>query len=65
MLAILPKFNKDMNIIPGIEWKPIQDSGEGSKYVGEWSTSGKRHGFGIQVWKDGSIYEGHWEDEYA
>lgn len=32
----------------------------GALYIGEWTglVNGKRVGSGIQVWKDGSIYEG-------
>jgi len=33
-------------------------------YYGEWEKSGnRRHGRGIQVWKDGSRYEGYWIED--
>ena len=36
------------------------------KYEGEWSVKeNMRHGAGIQVWNDGSIYEGLWEHDKA
>ena len=35
-------------------------------YYGEWSKNyNKRHGRGIQVWMDGSKYEGYWKDDKA
>lgn len=33
----------------------------GNKYVGE-TKDGKRHGYGIFLWKDGSSWYGRWED---
>ena len=33
-------------------------------YYGEWEKNGnKRHGRGIQVWPDGSRYEGYWKED--
>ena len=35
-------------------------------YYGEWEKNGtKRHGRGIQVWTDGSRYEGYWKQDKA
>ena len=35
-------------------------------YYGEWEKTGnKRHGRGIQVWTDGSRYEGYWKEDKA
>jgi hypothetical protein len=35
-------------------------------YYGEWSTeTNQRHGRGIQVWMDGSRYEGYWKRDKA
>jgi hypothetical protein len=35
-------------------------------YYGEWSTEyNQRHGRGIQVWTDGSRYEGYWKRDKA
>ena len=33
----------------------------GIEYEGEWNDKGEKDGRGIQVWPDGSIYEGHWK----
>eukprot|EP01022_Parablepharisma_sp_SALTPOND_P023816 TRINITY_DN51_c0_g1_i1.p2 TRINITY_DN51_c0_g1~~TRINITY_DN51_c0_g1_i1.p2 ORF type:complete len:309 (+),score=26.64 TRINITY_DN51_c0_g1_i1:1133-2059(+) len=38
----------------------------GAKYAGEWDVeTGKRDGFGMQLWADGSKYEGYWHDDMA
>jgi hypothetical protein len=38
----------------------------GSKYEGEWNTdSNERDGRGVQIWADGSIYEGYWKNDRA
>ena len=35
-------------------------------YYGEWEKNGnKRHGRGIQLWTDGSRYEGYWKEDKA
>ena len=35
-------------------------------YYGEWKkNSNQRHGRGIQVWTDGSRYEGYWKEDKA
>ena len=35
-------------------------------YYGEWNKgTNKKHGRGIQVWNDGSKYEGYWKDDKA
>jgi hypothetical protein len=34
-------------------------------YIGEWSLDGLRQGKGMQMWSDGSIYEGFWEKDMA
>lgn len=34
---------------------------DGSKYVGE-TKDGKRHGYGIYIWKNGDVWYGPWED---
>ena len=35
-------------------------------YYGEWEKNGnRRHGRGIQVWTDGSRYEGYWVEDKA
>ena len=38
----------------------------GAIYYGEWEKTGtNRHGRGIQVWTDGSRYEGYWVEDKA
>ncbi|CAG9320529.1 unnamed protein product [Blepharisma stoltei] len=32
----------------------------GAIYTGEWNNDKQRHGYGVQVWPDGSKYEGYW-----
>ena len=34
----------------------------GIEYKGEWNHDGKKDGRGVQVWPDGSIYEGYWKN---
>ena len=29
-------------------------------YIGQWNKHGQREGRGVQIWKDGSKYEGMW-----
>lgn len=35
---------------------------DGARYDGEWSVSGKMHGYGKCAWVDGIVYEGQWEN---
>ena len=35
----------------------------GAVYHGQWTKNGLREGKGIQVWKDGSKYEGYWKND--
>lgn len=37
----------------------------GAIYIGEWSERGERHGKGVQIWNDGSKYEGYWRGDKA
>lgn len=37
----------------------------GAIYEGQWTKEGLRHGRGVQVWKDGSKYEGYWKNDMA
>ena len=37
----------------------------GAIYQGQWTKEGLRHGRGVQVWKDGSKYEGYWKNDMA
>lgn len=37
----------------------------GAIYTGHWNSLNQRHGRGVQLWTDGSIYEGYWEADMA
>lgn len=41
-----------------VEEKGISSLDNSAKYLGQWSLSNNKHGTGIQVWSDGSMYEG-------
>ena len=49
-----------------VETKPMCTLENNSKYSGEWSKKGNiRHGNGTQVWSDGSMYSGYWQNDKA
>ncbi|CAG9313818.1 unnamed protein product [Blepharisma stoltei] len=61
------RFKYQKNIIDNVKvFKkgPVQIEG-GAIYIGEWNEKWERHGRGIQTWKDGSKYEGHWKNDLA
>lgn len=35
----------------------------GAVYLGSWAKDGMREGKGVQLWKDGSKYEGYWKKD--
>ena len=37
----------------------------GARYEGEWDEAGCKDGRGIQLWVDGSVYEGYWMNDKA
>ena len=44
----------------------FKDVGQGRVYKGEWNKlTGERDGVGIQLWPDGSKYEGMWRRDKA
>lgn len=46
--------------------KPLSSLENGARYEGEWNTTtNEREGKGIQVWADGSMYEGTWKNSKA
>lgn len=48
------------------EMRPMVRLQSGSSYVGEWrKDTNVREGRGVQVWPDGSLYEGYWQDSKA
>ena len=40
--------------------KPVVRLADGNEYEGEWDLEGKKDGRGMQIYSDGSIYEGYW-----
>ena len=49
-----------------LEYRPITKTEIGAFYKGQWNKLSKqREGQGIQIWPDGSIYEGHWMNDKA
>lgn len=48
------------------EDRPMKLLDNDARYKGDWSSSNDvRHGKGIQVWHDGSMYEGQWRNDKA
>jgi len=48
------------------EERPMVELENGARYKGEWiAGSQTRQGFGVQIWSDGSKYEGWWQDNKA
>lgn len=46
--------------------KEVQQLENGARYVGEWNdATGERDGQGVQIWSDGSRYEGLWRCDKA
>ncbi|CAG9315185.1 unnamed protein product [Blepharisma stoltei] len=37
----------------------------GAVYIGDWNEKFERHGKGVQIWNDGSKYEGYWKNDRA
>ena len=37
----------------------------GAEYEGEWDLEGRKDGRGVQIWVDGSLYEGYWHADKA
>jgi hypothetical protein len=51
---------KDLNdSIPVVDKSELMLT-EDTRYVGQWSGSGCRHGRGVMTWEDGAKYEGTW-----
>ena len=44
--------------------KGVLEVGKDIRYEGELH-NGKRHGYGRQKWKEGTIYEGQWKNDLA
>jgi hypothetical protein len=48
-----------------LEQRPPYELENGAIYMGQWSREGLRSGRGIQIWPDGSKYEGYWNNDMA
>ena len=58
-----PKF---METLGQLEERDMIILENGARYEGQWLVNTDiRQGFGKQVWKDGSMYEGYWVDNKA
>lgn len=66
-LRRLGPFKYDPEYVPDLELERQIPAifKNGAVYIGEWNTYNERHGKGIQIWKDGSIYEGLWTHNRA
>ena len=60
-LFIYQQKNKEKDLL---ERGPVRME-NGAIYAGCWNNQNQRHGRGTQIWTDGSIYEGNWENDKA
>jgi hypothetical protein len=58
-------FEKVLSKEEGLEWKDEIVFADGSCYKGQVKYGDVRHGFGVQVWPDGSKYQGLWASGMA
>lgn len=56
--------NEDPKDVELIERGPFELD-NGAIYIGQWSKDGLRFGRGIQIWTDGSKYQGFWKNDMA
>jgi hypothetical protein len=61
----LPEFAYDKVSNPKNITKPKMTLENGAEYDGEWDDQNHRSGKGVQVWVDGSLYEGYWNMDKA
>jgi hypothetical protein len=62
----LEKLTAEELTIPRVFINTYKDVGEGRLYRGQYNKrTGERDGLGIQVWPDGSRYEGMWRRDKA
>lgn len=61
------KYPTDINYSSelGIKTKGPFESDNGAVYLGQWNKYGVRQGKGMQIWPDGSKYEGIWDNDMA
>lgn len=58
------EFEVDAPSSKGLETRGICPLENNAHYEGQWKGDA-RHGFGVQVWSDGSMYQGLWEEDKA
>ena len=61
----LPALVYDFDIGKGNVTKPKVVLANGAEYTGQWDKAGRKEGRGVQVWVDGSMYEGYWKNDKA
>lgn len=55
-----------MDIFSNVILRPTVEFENKAIYYGEWDKeTNQRQGRGIQLWQDGSIYEGYWKNDKA
>lgn len=45
--------------------RPLCPLDNGAEYEGEWDENNHKDGRGVQIWVDGSLYEGYWKNDKA
>ena len=45
--------------------RPLVTLDNGAEYEGEWDEMARKDGRGVQIWVDGSLYEGYWKMDKA
>ena len=60
-------FLPNKNQLAGLETRSLTEIDKGSAvYQGQWNpTTQEREGLGVQIWSDGSRYEGLWKNGMA
>lgn len=66
-IETMGQFVYDFDLRDGVSVsrRPPLELEKGALYTGEWNSMGQRHGRGIQIWADGSMYEGYWANDKA
>ena len=60
------QFETPASVTGELESRAISKTESGAFYKGQWNkVSNQREGQGIQIWPDGSIYEGNWKNDKA
>lgn len=59
-----PFIFRDLTVENLISRGPVRMEND-AIFTGEWNSNKLRHGKGVQMWSDGSCYEGYWENDKA